>query len=135
SCGNDAIAIYKATSDAIKNSSNGPAVIECVTYRQGMHTTSDDPKKYRNESEVDGWLKKDPLLRMRLYLTKKGMWSDQIENQVTEEQKKKIDEGVEKAETFKPNPKTMFSNLYSFVPGVLDDELQDGMSNNFWQGE
>ena len=133
--GNDAIAVYKATSDAIKNSANGPTVIECVTYRQGMHTTSDDPTKYRNESDVEGWLKKDPLLRMRIYLTKKGLWSEQIENQVTEDLKKRIDEGVAKAESFKPDPKAMFSNLYSFMPEVLAEELKDGIANNFWQGE
>ncbi len=133
--GNDAIAVYKATSEAIKNAQSGPTVIECVTYRMGMHTTSDDPTKYRNDAEVAEWAKKDPILRMRLYLTKKGLWSEQIESQVNDEQKKMIDEEVEKAEAFKPDPKSMFSNLYSFIPEVLNDELQDGVANNFWQGE
>lgn len=133
--GNDAVAVYKATADAIKNAANGPTVIECITYRAGMHTTSDDPNKYRSPAEVEEWAKKDPILRMKIYLTKKGLWNDQIEAQVMEEQKKLIDSEVEIAENFKPDPKTMFQNLYSFVPQTLDDELKDSEANNFWQGE
>ncbi len=133
--GNDAIAVYKATAQALKDAANGPSVIECVTYRAGMHTTSDDPTKYRSEADVSEWLKKDPILRQKLYLAKKGLWSEQIEAQVTDEQKKLIDSGVEEAEAFKPDPKSMFQNLYSFVPETLDDELKDSEANNFWQGE
>ena len=133
--GNDVIAVYKATAEAIKNSQNGPSVIECITYRVGMHTTSDDPTKYRDPKEVEEWAKRDPILRLRLYLTKKGLWGEQIEQQVTEEQMKQIDAGVEKAESFKPDPKSMFENLYSFVPESLGAELKDAEENNFWQGE
>ena len=43
--GNDAIAVYKATSEAITSEDLGPTVIECVTYRMSMHTTADDPTK------------------------------------------------------------------------------------------
>ena len=45
--GNDVIAVYKAVQDAIADSQNGPTVIECLTYRMSMHTTADDPTKYR----------------------------------------------------------------------------------------
>ncbi len=133
--GNDMIAVYKATADAIKNSPNGPTVIECVTYRMGMHTTSDDPNKYRDPKEAEEWSKKDPILRVKLYLTKKGLWNDQIEKQVSEDQMKLIDAAVEKAESFKPDPKSMFENLYSFMPESLGNELKDAEANNFWQGE
>ena len=102
--GNDSIAVYKATADALKNAPNGPTLIECETYRMGMHTTSDDPTKYRSDTEVAYWAKRDPILRMRLYLTKKGLWNDQIEARVTEEQMKLIDAEVEIAENFKPDP-------------------------------
>jgi pyruvate dehydrogenase E1 component alpha subunit len=50
--GNDVIAVYKATSEAIANSVSGPTVIECVTYRMSMHTTADDPSRYRSDDEV-----------------------------------------------------------------------------------
>ena len=52
--GNDVIAVYKAVGDAIADSKDGPTLIECVTYRMGMHTTSDDPTKYRSDEEDEG---------------------------------------------------------------------------------
>ncbi len=132
--GNDAISVYKATSDAIKNSGNGPTLIESVTYRLGMHTTSDDPTKYRDEAEVAEWRAKDPILRMRAYLTKAGLWNDKMESDTNDEQRKTIDKEVEIAEAFKPDPKSMFQNLYSFIPDSLNEELEDAEANNFWQG-
>ena len=35
-----------------------PDLIEALTYRLLMHTTADDPKKYRDEKEVEPWLKR-----------------------------------------------------------------------------
>ena len=39
----------------------GPTLIECVTYRMSMHTTADDPTRYRSDAEVAEWAKKDPI--------------------------------------------------------------------------
>ena len=132
--GNDAISVYKATADAIRNADNGPTIIEAVTYRLGMHTTSDDPTKYRPESEVSEWQLKDPIFRLRSYLTKKGIWNEKIENNAVDEQKNLIDKEVEIAEAFKSDPRTMFQNVYSSIPSELNDELKDAEEHNFWQG-
>ena len=85
--------------------------------------------------EVEDWKKKEPLIRLRAYLTKKGLWSDEIEARVTEEQMKLIDSEVEIAESFKPDPKTMFQSVYSFMPDVLSEEMKDAQDNSYWQGE
>ncbi len=73
--GNDILAVYAATAEAVDRARNGggPTFIECVTYRIMMHTTADDPKKYRSEEEVELWKKKDPLLRYQNYLRKKNI--------------------------------------------------------------
>ncbi len=131
--GNDVIAVYKAVSDAIADSKNGATLIECVTYRMSMHTTSDDPTKYRKDEEVQAWAKRDPILRVRNYLTGKALWSDAMEASMQDEFKKKIDEAVEKAEAFKPDPKDMFEHLYSFMPKALKDEYDDAVNEKFWQ--
>ncbi len=131
--GNDVLAVYKATRDAIQNSKDGPMVIECVTYRMSMHTTSDDPEKYRPDAEVEKWEKKDPIDRIRKYLTKNGLWNDSLEQKTKDEQAKFIDQAVEKAEQFKPDPKTMFENVYGTITQTLEEELSDAMSANFWQ--
>ena len=131
--GNDMLAVYKAVQDAIANAKNGPTLIEAVTYRMGMHTTSDDPTKYRPDADAEAWRKKDPIVRVRAYLTKKGLWNDVMEQQANEEQLKQIDEAVAKAEAFKPDPKSMFENVYSFMPEVLKQEEDAAEAANFWR--
>lgn len=132
--GNDVVAVYKVVSEAIANAKDGPTVIECVTYRMSMHTTADDPTKYRDQAEVDLWRTKDPVDRVRKYLSRKALWNPDFEQKMNDEHLKIVDGAVEKAEAFKPDPKSMFENVYSYVPEVLQDELDDAVKNNFWQG-
>ena len=51
---------------------NGPSLIEAYTYRMGAHTTSDDPSKYRLADELEHWRLKDPIERVKAYLTRSG---------------------------------------------------------------
>jgi pyruvate dehydrogenase E1 component alpha subunit len=73
--GNDPLAVYAATSEAVAQArrGGGPTLIECVTYRLSVHTTADDPTKYRSEEEVRVWEKKEPLIRFRKYLIERGI--------------------------------------------------------------
>ncbi len=132
--GNDVVAVYKATREAISNARDGPTLIECVTYRMGMHTTSDDPTKYRSDEETAAWAKKDPILRVKAYLEGKGLLSDAIDKEIEEDNSKIIDSWVEKAESFKPDPTSMFTNVYSFMPEILSAELEESKASDFWQG-
>ncbi len=132
--GNDVIGVYKAVGDAIQNSKDGATLIECVTYRMTMHTTSDDPTKYRSDEEVAMWAKRDPISRVRAYLSGKGLWNDSLEAQMQDDYKKQIDAGVEKAEAFKQDPKSVFDNVYSSVPQVLKAEYEEAAGANFWLG-
>src|SRR5215468_7280205 len=63
--GNDVLAVYAASREAVERAraDGGPTLIECVTYRLGVHTTADDPTKYRSDEEVRAWERKDPLTR------------------------------------------------------------------------
>src|SRR2546421_277321 len=63
--GNDVLAVYAASREAVDRAQagEGPTLIECVTYRLGVHTTADDPTKYRSEAEAREWERKDPLTR------------------------------------------------------------------------
>ncbi len=132
--GNDVIAMYRATSDAINYSATGPTLIEAVTYRMSMHTTSDDPTKYRPDADVEAWKAKDPIARLMKYLVGKGLWTDSMESKMQDEQLKLIDEAVEKAEQFKPDPRSMFENVYSFMPETLKSEEDEAIAAGFWQG-
>ena len=89
--GNDVLAVYSATCDAVAKArkGGGPTLIECVTYRLSMHTTADDPTRYREDKEVKEWEKRDPLIRFAKYLRNKGVLDDEsiegIENDIKDE--------------------------------------------------
>jgi 2-oxoisovalerate dehydrogenase E1 component alpha subunit len=73
--GNDVLAVHAVTQYALDRarSGNGPFFIEAYTYRMGAHTTSDDPTKYRLNDEVEHWRQRDPIARVRSYLTHNGL--------------------------------------------------------------
>ena len=76
--GNDVLAVHAVTSVALDRarSGNGPTLIEAYTYRMGAHTTSDDPTKYRLADELEHWRLKDPIERVRAYLTRNTQVDD-----------------------------------------------------------
>jgi len=90
--GNDPLAVYLATRDAVKRARNGegPTLIEAFTYRMLMHTTADDPTRYRDDNEVKSWEEKDPILRFKSYLESKKLW-DEAQDTLLKEELKKTD--------------------------------------------
>jgi pyruvate dehydrogenase E1 component alpha subunit len=110
--GNDVLAVYAASREAVDRAraGGGPTLIECVTYRLGVHTTADDPTKYRTDEEVKFWEQKDPLTRFRAYLEKKKLLDASVDEQVDEE----IARAVERFEAMPPaDPLAMFDHAYA----------------------
>jgi len=72
--GNDVLAIHDAVSEAVARArtGGGPTFLECLTYRQGGHKR-DDPATYRPREEVERWLARDPLVRLRRALDGAGL--------------------------------------------------------------
>ncbi len=113
--GNDAFAVYKATKDAVEKAKRGegPTLIECVTYRMADHTTADDASRYRTKEVIEAWKPKDPILRVKLFMEKKGIWTETYQNELEEKSKAKVDEWVKMEEQVeKPSPKDMFMFTY-----------------------
>jgi pyruvate dehydrogenase E1 component alpha subunit len=94
--GNDVLAMYRATREALDRaySGEGPTLIEAVTYRLMMHTTADDPNKYRAEDEVKSWWERDPLVRFRRYLEGKGLWNETMQAALAEEVRNEVEAAV-----------------------------------------
>lgn len=113
--GNDILAVIVAAREAIEKarSGGGPTLIEAVTYRLAMHTTADDPKKYRSEEEVRHWEARDPLPRFRSYLIGKKLLDDKIEQVMEEEIRSEMDKAVAAYERLRPAPYEMFHNMYA----------------------
>ena len=73
--GNDAAAVYAAVQRAVASAAEGrgPTLIEALTYRIEAHTNADDASRYRRQEEVEGWLARDPLARIRQHLLARGL--------------------------------------------------------------
>jgi pyruvate dehydrogenase E1 component alpha subunit len=116
--GNDVLAVYAASREAVERAreGDGPTLIECVTYRLGVHTTADDPTKYRSEEEVREWERKDPLTRFGTYLEKKNLLEAGLEEAIDAE----IARAVAAFEAAGPaDPLTMFDHVYAALPPEL----------------
>jgi pyruvate dehydrogenase E1 component subunit alpha len=128
--GNDVLAVYTAAQEAVERarSGGGPTLIECVTYRMMMHTTADDPKRYRSEEEVEVWKKRDPLLRFQAYLKTKGLLSDEQLETLDEEIKTDIQTAVDQAEiqmNAAGDPLDMFDHAYAEMPPYLAEQREE----------
>ena len=104
--GNDPLAVWTAVSEAIERArkGEGPTLIEAVTYRLMMHTTADDPTKYRTEEEEKRAWENEPLLRTRKYLDDKGLWDDDREQALLAEIKAELEAAIEEFEKPKDRP-------------------------------
>ncbi len=73
--GNDAAAVYAAVQRAVASAAQGggPTLIEALTYRIEAHTNADDATRYRRQDEVEGWLARDPVTRIRQHLIARGL--------------------------------------------------------------
>ncbi|WP_235732232.1 thiamine pyrophosphate-dependent enzyme [Mycoplasmopsis primatum] len=80
--GNDLLATSEVIKEAYEytRKGNGPILIEMLTWRQGQHTTSDNPRVYRSREEEEKHEEWEPFHRIEAYLLKeKIITKDQIE--------------------------------------------------------
>lgn len=129
--GNDLFAVHLAVSEALEKARNGggPTFVESLTYRLGPHTTSDDPTRYREEKELELWKPLDPLIRVRCYLEKKGLWTSAWEEKVTEESRNEIEQEVSEAENAPPpKPEEIFEYTFSGLTPDLTEQRDDLLS-------
>ncbi len=125
--GNDILAMIVAAREAIERArkGGGPTLIEAVTYRLGVHTTADDPKKYRSDAEVEEWKPKDPLARFWKYVNGKGLLDEKSRDAMEEEISAEISEAVARAEAFKPDLTAPFMHCFATMPKRLEEQLEE----------
>ena len=113
--GNDILAVVAATREAVEKArtGGGPTLIEAVTYRLSMHTTADDPKKYRKDEEVKEWEPRDPLLRFATYLKKKQLLGPKVEQVIAEEIAGEVDAAIQTYEQSRVDPLELFEHMYA----------------------
>lgn len=126
--GNDLMAMYAATKEAVDRarSGGGPTLIEAYTYRLGAHTTSDDPTKYRDDQEVEEWQEKDPIKRMKAYLVKRGIWSEEQDANLIEQYDEEALAVFRKVEaTGETEPEDIFAYHFREMPPHLSEQYNE----------
>lgn len=121
--GNDALAVHCAAMQAIEKAraGGGATLIEAVTYRLGDHTTADDATRYRDPEIVRQEWAREPILRLRTYLMKAGLWSKEREAALLTQCGVDVDEAVKAyLETPMPSSDSMFDHLYASLPSTLN---------------
>lgn len=76
--GNDPAAVLAVLQAAVEHarSGHGPFLVEAHTYRIEAHTNADDAGRYREPSEVEHWLGRDPVDRLESLLREDGALDD-----------------------------------------------------------
>jgi pyruvate dehydrogenase E1 component alpha subunit len=129
--GNDVFAMLAVTRAALARAreGSGPTLLEAFTYRMGAHTTSDDPTRYRVDEEVEEWIRRDPISRLRTYLSKEcstdESWFGSVDDDVDAH-----------AATFReavvnmrgPSPASIFEHVYAEPHPLIDEELAEMVS-------
>ena len=113
--GNDLEAVHFAAQDAIAyvRSGKGPFVMQGDTYRIEGHYYG-DAMVYRSMEEVDGWRKKDPIMRVEKLLTERGIMSEAGYQLVRAEIQQEVNEAVAFAEASpQPAPESIFEDVYT----------------------
>jgi len=113
--GTDVLRVYEAARAAVQRArrGEGPTLIECRTYRHMGHSRI-DPATYRPREEVEEWLRRDPIQRLRRGLIEGGHLSD-AEVQVLERAvAKNVESAVEFAmESPYPSSEEALDDLYA----------------------
>jgi pyruvate dehydrogenase E1 component alpha subunit len=113
--GNDVSAVYEASHEAVERArrGEGPTLIECKTYRHKGHSRV-DPARYRPKEEVEAWLSKDPIKRLKEKLLQTKMLTETEIAKIEKELSAKIDEAVKFAlESPYPAPEEALEDVYA----------------------
>ncbi|KFI33371.1 2-oxoisovalerate dehydrogenase [Haematobacter missouriensis] len=132
--GNDYLAVLSVARWAAERARRnlGPTMVEYVTYRQGAHSTSDDPSAYRPAEESSAWPLGDPILRLKNHMILKGIWSDERHSQAEAEIMAEVVAAQKEAEAIgtlhsghRPSVREMFEDVYETMPPHLMRQRQE----------
>jgi pyruvate dehydrogenase E1 component alpha subunit len=126
--GNDVLGVYRVAQDAIEKARNGkPVLIEALTYRRSMHTTSDDPSVYREVEEEEEWIARDPIVRFQVYLQDQGVLDEETESAIDEQIESEIAEAIDQAKEGREaiDPADMFRYVYAEMPPELEQQFEE----------
>jgi len=120
--GNDIFAVRQAFTEAVERarSGGGPTLVECVTFRMGGHSTSDDPSKYVPAKLMEHWAARDPIDIFEKALFKSKVLTKKAKQALQEEVEEEVNAAVKiAAATAPPALEQIFSDVYEELPTHL----------------
>ena len=125
--GNDVVALLAVLDRAVKlaREGSGPLLVEANTYRMQAHTNADDDTRYRENSEVAEWQAKDPVNRMRTYLTDRGLLDDDGEARISEHAEAvaaQLREGL--SEDVPVDPQELFRHVFAAADAAAEGTVR-----------
>lgn len=126
--GNDVIAVRKVAGQALERarSGGGGTLIECLTYRLGDHTTSDDASRYREDEEVSAHWQEEPILRLRNHLVAAHGWSKDEEEALLRRCGDAVEQAAEAYLAVAPDrPRAMFEYVFAQMTPDLAEQAED----------
>jgi len=122
--GNDAMAMLAVLNKAVAHarSGQGPVLVEAHTYRIEGHTNADDPTRYRDSSEVDDWVRRDPIVRLETWLRHAGLIDDAFVAAVAQKAEAFAADLRERMSVDLPvDPMSLFENVFATpTPQLLE---------------
>jgi len=123
--GNDVIAVREAVARGVAKAraGGGPHLVEALTYRLSDHTTADDARRYRSDSDVSPHWGEDPITRLRNHLVGRGIWGKADEEGLLAEVSAGVDKAAEAYLATPPQgPNTIFDFTYETLPQDLIEQ-------------
>lgn len=118
------LASYAVIKEAVEwaRGGNGPVLVEFLTWRQGVHTSSDNPRIYRTEEEEKEHEKWEPFHRIEKYLKDKKYITDEEIKQIWDSSLDKVKTTYE--ESLKELD-TQLDEIFDHTYATLTQELKE----------
>lgn len=126
--GQDVLAVQSVVSEVAEavRAGEGPALVECLTYRLGSHSNADADaeKRYRSREEVAEWQARDPIARFERFLAHEGLEIGADEKAALRtEISRELDEAIAWADASGEVPLAgMFDDVYAELPPHLAEQ-------------
>lgn len=114
--GNDLAALLAVLGSAVDRAreGHGPSLVEAHTYRMQAHTNADDATRYRTQQDVESWVPRDPITRMRTYLRGLHLLDDAAEARFAADAEATAAHMRDGLNTdVDPDPQELFAHVYT----------------------
>jgi pyruvate dehydrogenase E1 component alpha subunit len=126
--GNDLAAVYRAVAEARARavSGGGPTLIEAQVYRFGPHSTSDDPRRYRTDAQLDAAKQRDPLHVLKAQLLAAGVLDEAADQKIWEDARTELSAALAQAEATPPvEPHSFLDDVFAQpTPRLVEEKAQ-----------